>query len=79
MTTNIQTLGTIPYALAPADQFEVTIDVSSWLDSDTIDSVTYSATDEDGVDATESVLNQTLSTYSDTVISAYIIGETLSN
>lgn len=76
MSTSIKTLGIIPYALAPADQFEVSIDVSSWLGTDTIDSVTYTAVDEDNVDATSDVINQTLSTYSDTVISTYIVGGT---
>jgi hypothetical protein len=79
MSTNILTVGSIPYVLAPTDQFEVTIDISTWLDGDTIDSVAFTAIDSDGDSATSTVINSSLSTYSDYLINAYIIGGAAGN
>jgi hypothetical protein len=76
MSINIETIGTIPYNLAPTDQFQVTIDITTWLDGDTIDSVTFTATDEDGEDATDDVLVTGSCSYTDTQIRAYIKGGT---
>jgi endonuclease V-like protein UPF0215 family len=74
MSTNIETTGIIDYSLAPTDQFQVTIDLTTWLDGDTIDTVTYTAEDEDGNDATDTVIDAVLSTNTDTQARAYIKG-----
>ena len=50
------------------------IDISIWLAADTIKSVTYSATTSKGVDATSTVLDLGLSTYSGHHLRPYIKG-----
>lgn len=58
----------------PWDAFFVEVDVSSWLDTDTISSVTFSATDSDGNDATNDVLDPAKNTNTTTTIKPYITG-----
>lgn len=74
MSTDIETTGQISYPLSPTDQFEVSIDISTWLAGDTIDSVTFTATDADGETVTDDVLVSESCTYTDYLIRAYIKG-----
>lgn len=74
MSINMENIGTIPYSLSPDDAFQVTMDISDWLDTDEISSVVYSAVDGDGEDATATVLNVAKHTNTTTVIKPYIQG-----
>ena len=56
MTIEIESLAVIPDYVHPSDLFDVTIDISTWLGADTIASAVLSAVDEDGDDATTTVL-----------------------
>lgn len=76
MTIEIESLATIPDYVHPDDEFAVDIDISTWLDSDTISSVAYSAVDEDGDTATTTVLDAAQHSATTTVISPYIKGGT---
>jgi hypothetical protein len=73
---NCEDTGNIPYVLNPDDEFRVTFDISSWLNTDTIASVAYSATDEDLNDATTDVLDAANNTNTTTVIKPYVTGGT---
>ena len=75
-TIEIESLATIPDYVHPDDEFAVSIDISTWLDSDTISSVAYSAVDEDGDTATTTVLDAAQHTNTTTVIVPYIKGGT---
>ena len=76
MTINCKDVGFMPYEINPDDQFQITFDISTWLDSDTISSVVYSAVDNDGDDATASVINAGSCTNTTTVIKPYVLGGT---
>lgn len=76
MTIECEDVGYVPYEINPDDQFSVTFDISAWLDSDTIDSVEYSAMDADGNDETANVLDADLHQNSSTGIQPYIKGGT---
>lgn len=70
----MENTGMIPYSLSPDDEFQVTIDISDWLDTDQISSVVYSAVDSDGADATTVVLDAAKHVNTTTVIKPYIKG-----
>ena len=72
MTINIDNIAVIDDVLSPSDQFASEIDISNWLASDTISAVTYSVTDGNGDDATNSVTDTTKHTNTQTVIKPYI-------
>ena len=74
MSIKIDTVGLIPYELAPGDEMQVTITISDWLGSDTISSVAYTAVDGDGVDAAATVLDAAKHTNTNTVIKPFIKG-----
>jgi hypothetical protein len=74
MTIECGITGRIPYDIAPGDEFQVTFDISSWLNGGAISSVAYSAVDEDGVDATALVLDAAEHDNTDTVIKPYVKG-----
>ena len=74
MSTDIFSVGKIPYNVSPDDQFQVTIDISAWLGADTISSVAYSAVDEDGEPATATVLDAAKHLNTNTVLKPYIKG-----
>ena len=57
MTINCEDTGFVPYEINPDDQFQISFDISTWLDTDTISSVAYSAVDENGDDASSDVLD----------------------
>jgi len=76
MTIEMTTLGVLPDYKAPDDQFQITIDISDWLETDQIDSVAYSAVDENGDTATTTVLDSLKHTNTTTVIKPYIKGGT---
>lgn len=74
MTIECETVGWIPFDIAPDDEFQVTFDISSWLGIDQISSVDYSAEDESGNDATSDVLDAGEHDNTATVIKPYIKG-----
>jgi hypothetical protein len=74
MTIDCLDIGYIPYDLNPQDQFRITMDISTWLDGDTIDSVAYSAVDDDGIDVSATVLDADQHSHTDTVLRPYVIG-----
>lgn len=76
MSIKIDTIGLIPFDLDPDDNFQVTIDISDFVDDDVIDAVVFSAEDEDGVDATADVVDDAKCAFTDTVIQPYIKGGT---
>jgi len=76
MSISCDDIGIMPYEINPDDQFRVTFDISAWLGSDTIDSVAYSAADEDGNDETDNVLDSDEHQNTTTVIKPYIKGGT---
>lgn len=76
MTIEMQNLGNIPYSLSPDDQFQITIDIATWLGTDEISSVAYSAVDQDGNNETSNVLDAAKHTNTNTVIKPYIKGGT---
>lgn len=76
MTISCDDVGYIPYEINPDDQFQVTFDISTWLGSDTIASVAYSAMDADGNDETANVLVAESHQNTTTVIKPYIKGNT---
>ena len=74
MTINCKDIGAIPYNLAAGDGFQTTFDISTWLDTDTIASVVYSATDSRGTDVTATALLLANHTNTATVIKPWILG-----
>ena len=74
MTINCNTIGIINSPLGTSDEFQVTFDISTWLGTDTINTVAYSAVDETGADATATVLTLANHTNTTTVIKPYIKG-----
>jgi hypothetical protein len=71
MSIKVQLSAQIPYYLSPGDEFLITFDISSWLGTDQIASVAYSASDETGaVDTT--CYDSTKSSYTATVFKPYI-------
>ena len=58
--------------LSPGDEIQMSFDISSWLGTDQIISVVYSAVDERGANATTTVLNPLKHTNTATVISPWI-------
>ena len=73
MTINVEILGPVPYPLAPDDEFQINFDISSWLGTDTIASVAYSAIDEDE-DVVTACYDSEKSVYTNTVIKPYLKG-----
>jgi len=74
MSINCITVGVIPFELSPDDKFRVDFDISAWLDTVTIASVTWTAIDEFGTDATATVLTALSCTFTDTVLKPSILG-----
>ena len=74
MTTTIDNLAQLSEFKAPADQFFVSIDIATWLGTDTISSCAFTAVDENDVDATATVLDGAKCTYSGTLLKPYIKG-----
>ncbi len=61
-------------AKANYDAAYVEIDITEWLESETIQAVTYSAVDSSGADATAEVLDLLRSNYSGTLLLPYVKG-----
>lgn len=57
---------------APETAYAVAIDIASWLGTETISTVTYSAFDEDGVDVTSILLDSNKHTFSGSVIKPWV-------
>ena len=74
MTIECLDVADIPYELNPDDQFQISFDISTWLGSDTIASVAYTAYDEDGTDVSTTVLDADSHENTTTVIQPYIKG-----
>ena len=79
MTIECKDEGFIPYEINPDDQFQISFDIETWLGSDTISSVAYSAVDGDGDDASAAVLDADSHENTNTVIQPYILGGTAGN
>ena len=79
MTINCKDIGALPYDLVPADGFQVTFDISTWLGVDTIASVVYSATDGRGTDVTATELLLANHTNTTTIIKPWILGPAAGN
>ena len=79
MTTNCKTIGEIEEPLGSTDEFQITFDISSWLGTDEISSVAYSAVDERGVSATATVLDALKHANTTTIIKPYIKGGITNN
>ena len=58
----------------PSEEGIVDIDISTWLENDTIKSVTYTAKNRRGSDVTSSIINSGLSSFSGHHIRPYIQG-----
>lgn len=71
MSIKVQLTGNIPYYLSPGDEFLITFDISSWLGSDQIASVAYSASDEAG-DPDTTCFDELKSSFTTTVFKPYI-------
>ena len=71
-----ESLATLPDYVHPDDEFGVDIDISSWLGTDTISSVAYTAVDDSQVDATSDVLITGQCSETSTIITCYIKGNT---
>lgn len=67
-------VGYIPYDLNPDDQFRISMDISTWLGDDTIESVEYSAVDDAGTDVTATVLDADQHSFTTTVLQPYVLG-----
>jgi len=74
MSTNVRTVGRIESPLGSSDEFQVEFDISTWLGTDVIDSVAYSAVDETGTTATATVLDAAKHANTNTIIKPYIKG-----
>ena len=74
-----ESLAEFPDYVHPADEFGVDIDISTWLDTDTISSVVYTAVDDDGDDATSTVLITGQCSETSTIMTVYIKGGTHDN
>lgn len=74
MTVYCELIGKIEEPLATTDEVQPQFDISSWLSTDQINSVTYSAYDELGASATTDVLNAAKHTNTTTVIKPWIKG-----
>ena len=74
MSINVKTVGVIEEPLGTTDEFQVTFTIATWLDTDAISSVAYSATDELGEDASSDVLDALKHANTTTVIKPYIKG-----
>jgi hypothetical protein len=76
MTIDFESVAELPDKIHPADKFGVDMDISTWLDADTIASAVYTAVDEDGEDATSMVLETGICSETNTVLTVYLNGGT---
>jgi len=74
MTTEFKRIATIEVAKPPYDEYFVTVDISTWLDTDEIQGVVFSAKDSAGADATATVLDPAKNTNTTTIIKPYLKG-----
>jgi hypothetical protein len=74
MSTEFEIVASIEKPLSPDDQFFAPLDVSTWLGSDTISSVVFTAVDSSGRNATTTVLESSENTNTTTIIYPYIKG-----
>jgi hypothetical protein len=79
MTINIENLAVIEDVLNPDDQFAAEIDIATWLSSDTISSVAYTAVDGSGENSASDVLDGDKHSNTNTVIKPYIKGGVTDN
>lgn len=79
MSTYVDLVGKIEYTLASDSQVQPTFDISAWLGTDTIASVSYSAYDELGADKSSTVLDALKHTNTTTVIKPWIKGGGVNN
>jgi len=74
MSTYVELVGRIEHTLSSTAEVQPTFDLSAWLSTDTIASVTYSAFDELGTDVTATVLDALKHTNTNTVVKPWIKG-----
>jgi hypothetical protein len=71
MSIKVQITGEVPYYLTAGDEFLVSFDISSWIGSDQIDTVDYSAVDESG-EVTVECFDANKATKTNTIFRPYI-------
>jgi len=54
------------------EKYYIDIDISTWLDEETISDVTFKAYDEDGVDVSTTILDSNKCTYSGSIVRIYV-------
>jgi hypothetical protein len=74
MSTYVELVGRIEHTLSSSAEVQPTFDISAWLSTDTIASVSYSAYDELGNDVTATCLDALKHTNTNTVIKPWIKG-----
>lgn len=74
MTTYCEVVGNILHPLSPGDEVQPQFDISTWLDTDAISSVTFSATDEAGSDVSATALDAGKNAYTTSVLKPWIKG-----
>lgn len=74
MSTNCEVIGYIEQPLSSDDEVQPTFDISTWLSTDAISGVVYSAFDEQGADVTATVLTLAKHSNTTTVIKPWIKG-----
>ena len=79
MSINCKTIGHIEQPLGSSDEVQPTFDISSWLGTDEILSVVYSAYDETGADATARALTLAKHTNTTTVMKPWVKGGDINN
>lgn len=79
MSINCKTIGEIEQPLGSTDEFQISFDISSWLGTDEISSVAYSAVDERGASATATALDALKHANTTAIIKPYIKGGAANN
>jgi len=74
MSTNCEVIGHIEMPLSSDDEVQPSFDISTWLDTDEIVSVVYSAFDEQGDVVTATVLELSKHTNTTTLMKPWIKG-----
>lgn len=79
MTTNCKVIGQIEQPLSTGDEVQPTFNIATWLGTDEISSVAYSAVDERGKDATATALTLAKHSNTTTIMKPWIKGGAANN
>lgn len=79
MSVNCKIIGYVEQPLSTGDEVQPTFDISTWLGTDAISSVAYSAFDERGADVTATVLTLAKHSNTTTVLKPWIKGGATNN